>query len=83
MFSGWTIGDLVDLAEQVTAQSVTVKGYLGGTGGTLVGTETLTLAGADGTAALRYSVAWWHPGRHRHAGDLDAVDQRERMGTSG
>lgn len=53
-FSGWTIGDFVDLVDQVTAQSVTVTGYLGGTGGTLVGTESLTLAGADGTAALQY-----------------------------
>ena len=74
-FSGWTIGDFVDLVDQITAQSVTVTGYLGGTGGTLVGTESLTLAGADGTAALQDPIAWCHPGRHRHAGDLDAVDQ--------
>jgi hypothetical protein len=54
MFSGWTFGDLVDLADQVTAQSITVRGYLGGTGGTLVGTESLTLDGVDGSAALQY-----------------------------
>jgi hypothetical protein len=53
-FSGWTIGDFVDLVDQVTAQSVTVTGYLGGSGGTLIGTENLTLAGGDGTAALQY-----------------------------
>lgn len=53
MVSGWTLGDQVDLAG-TTAASVTVRGFLGGLGGTLVGTQTLSLAGADGSAALGY-----------------------------
>jgi hypothetical protein len=54
MLSGWTLDDLVDLAGGTTAPSVTVRGFLGGLGGTLVGTQTLSLAGADGSAALGY-----------------------------
>lgn len=57
MVSGWTLGDAVDLADDVTAESITIRGFLGGLGGTLVGSETITLAGADGSAALGYLVA--------------------------
>lgn len=49
--SGWTLGDSVDLADFVTAQSITATGFLGAT---QVWTETLTLAGADGSGALQY-----------------------------
>jgi hypothetical protein len=54
MVSGWTLDDLVDLAGGTTAPSVTVRGFLGGLGGTLVGTQTLSLAGADGSGAPGY-----------------------------
>jgi hypothetical protein len=54
LFSGWTFADAVDFADAVTAPSVTVRGFLGGLGGTLIGTQSLTLAGADGSAALGY-----------------------------
>ena len=53
MVSGWTFADAVDLVDDLTAQSITVTGFLGAT---QVGTETLTLAGADGSAALQYLV---------------------------
>jgi hypothetical protein len=51
LFSGWTLGNQVDLTDDVTAQSVTVTGFLGGTE---VGSETLILDGANGTTGLGY-----------------------------
>lgn len=50
-FSGWTVNDLVDIAGGVTAKSVTVTGF---NGATIVGSNALTLAGADGSGALKY-----------------------------
>jgi hypothetical protein len=54
---GWTSSDLVDLLDQITAQSITIKGWSGGVGGTLKGSETITLDGADGTTGLGYKAA--------------------------
>jgi hypothetical protein len=54
---GWTLSDLVDLPDQITAQSITIKGWSGGVGGTLRGSETITLDGADTTAGLGYKAA--------------------------